>query len=715
MPQKKKTTPKEGSAETQTDHSASSEIPNISPPRGFSPKDDKKLQDLTSGIQESTHQFPSEAIKEVLNVLMVVERQFDKLRDEQQKQEAVYDELIQKIQVIEKAESKLSNDRKKLAADRKKVAETDKIALEMIEESRQTLLQKQKQFQSERQSSVKELAKLRSEIEQESKSLHAERNNLIQKTEKAENKAHEHSHIIEELNADRTKLAARVEQLQDEAQQATHRAKKASRETQELELQTVSQREDVQSRIDELQGDRNLLNARVEEIEQERNNLLRLRDEAEARNQELELRLGEMTDQGELLQNRLDEIQNEGNGNETHADSLHDRIAQLEEDLADRDRVIASLQEQGKSVSGKEMTAQSAAEESEIQTLRNRVAELENELAAARKASSGPMNDPNESPPADLEQIKENLKEAAIHLHRRQERLHRARRLARESRQTSTQVKPQALPAQTHEEEADLKRWVQNQRQRLAHDRTRLKDMESRMIKIWAPRNAALIVSALGLLLTILVVASWLTTSYVFPAHISASVTLKPKTSSLDPLTEEQTASWQLWHAELVQDDGFKKTLLKRMRDRQMPVETIDLDEFLEENLSLDTGMPGELTMTLSGTKKLEITDLLDVITSTVLTESSRQLKKRTDGAIATASNERKESGISRYAVINPTAIQDHRKFWMAPIFLLYGVLAFGVFKFALNQMTQVKRVINEEVIDTDESEIFNDDVLTSD
>lgn len=663
MPQKKKTTPKEGSAETQTDHSASSEIPNISPPRGFSPKDDKKLQDLTSGIQESTHQFPSEAIKEVLNVLMVVERQFDKLRDEQQKQEAVYDELIQKIQVIEKAESKLSNDRKKLAADRKKVAETDKIALEMIEESRQTLLQKQKQFQSERQSSVKELAKLRSEIEQESKSLNAERNSLIRKKEKAENKAHE----------------------------------------------------DVQSRIDELQGDRNLLNARVEEIEQERDNLLRLRDEAEARNQELELRLGEMTDQGELLQNRLDEIQNEGNGNETHADSLHDRIAQLEVDLADRDRVIASLQEQGKSVSGKEMTAQSAAEESEIQTLRNRVAELENELAAARKASSGPMNDPNESPPADLEQIKENLKEAAIHLHRRQERLHRARRLARESRQTSTQVKPQALPAQTREEEADLKRWVQNQRQRLAHDRTRLKDMESRMIKIWAPRNAALIVSALGLLLTILVVASWLTTSYVFPAHISASVTLKPKTSSLDPLTEEQTASWQLWHAELVQDDGFKKTLLKRMRDRQMPVETIDLDEFLEENLSLDTGMPGELTMTLSGTKKLEITDLLDVITSTVLTESSRQLKKRTDGAIATASNERKESGISRYAVINPTAIQDHRKFWMAPIFLLYGVLAFGVFKFALNQMTQVKRVINEEVIDTDECEIFNDDVLTSD
>ena len=132
MPQKKKTTPKEGSAETQTDHSASSEIPNISPPRGFSPKDDKKLQDLTSGIQESTHQFPSEAIKEVLNVLMVVERQFDKLRDEQQKQEAVYDELIQKIQVIEKAESKLSNDRKKLDAERKKVAETDKIALALF-------------------------------------------------------------------------------------------------------------------------------------------------------------------------------------------------------------------------------------------------------------------------------------------------------------------------------------------------------------------------------------------------------------------------------------------------------------------------------------------------------------------------------------------------------------------------------------------------------
>ena len=546
---RKKTTPKEGSAKTQSGYSAGSKTPKISPPRGFTPKDDKKIQEATSSIHESTHEFPSEAIKEVLNMLKVVERQFDKRRDEQQKQEAVYDELIQKIQAIEKTESKLKDDRQKLATDRKITAKTDKIALEMIEERQQALQQKQKDFRSERQSSVRKLEKQRSELEQESKSLHAERNGLIRNAEKAEQKADKHAKKIKELNADRRELAARIEQLQDEALQAKH---------------------------------------------------------------------------------------------------------QLEADLADRDRVIASLQEQGKSVSGKEMTAQSAAEESEIQTLRNRVAELENEIAAARKASSGPMNDPNESPPADLEQIKENLKEAAIHLHRRQERLHRARRLARESRQTSTQVKPQALPAQTREEEADLKRWVQNQRQRLAHDRTRLKDMESRMIKIWAPRNAALIVSALGLLLTILVVASWLTTSYVFPAHISASVTLKPKTSSLDPLTEEQTAGWQRWHAELVQDDGFKKTLLKRMRDRQMPVETIDLDEFLEESLSLDTGIPGELTMTLSGTRKQEITDLLDVITSTVLNESSRQIKKRTDGAFATASNERKASGISRYAVINP-------------------------------------------------------------
>lgn len=605
---RKKTTPKEGSAKTQSGHSASSKTPKISPPCGFTPKDDKKIQEATSSIHESTHEFPSEAIKEVLNVLKVVERQFDKLRDEQQKQEAVYDELIQKIQALEKAESKLKDDRQKLAADRKITAKTDKIALEMIEERQQALQQKQKQFQSERQSSVRKLEKQRSELEQESKSLHAERNGLIRNAEKAEQKADKHAQKIKELNADRRELAARIEQLQDEAQQAKH---------------------------------------------------------------------------------------------------------QLEADLADRDRVIASLQEQAKSVSEKEMTAQPAAEESEIQPLRDRVAELENELAAAREASSGSMNEPDESPSADLEQIKANLKEAAVHLHRRQERLHRARRLVRESRQTTAQVKPQASPAQMREEEAELKRWVQNQRQRLAHEQTRLKDMESRMIRMWAPRNASLIVSALGLLMTMLFAASWLTTSYVFPAHISASVTLKPKTRNLDPLTDEQTAGWQHWHAELVQDDEFKKTLLKRMRDRQMPVETIDLNEFLEESLSLDTGMPGELTMTLSGTRKREITDLLDVITSTVLIESSRQLKKRTDGAFATASNERKDSGISRYAVINPTAIRDHRKFWMAPIFLLYGVLAFGVFKFARNQMTLVKRVINEEVIDPNDSDIFNDNVRT--
>lgn len=605
MQDKKKTTPKQGSAKTQSGDSTVSKIPKISPPRGFTSKDDKKIQEATSSIHESTHQFPSEAIKEVLNVLKVVERQFDKLRDEQKKQEGVYDELIQKIQVIEKAESKLNGERQKLDSDRKKTAETDKIALEMIEEHQQILLQNEKQFQSEHQSSVRELEKQRSELEQESKSLHAERDSLIQDKEKVKNKAHEQSQIIEEL-------------------------------------------------------------------------------------------------------------QNKGGKNETQTASLHDRISQLEADLTERESVIATLSEQAKSASEQEMTAQQAVLVSELPSLRDRVVELESELAAALEASVGPMNEPNDTPGANFEKIKANLQEVAIHLHRRQERLHRARRLVRESRQTPTQVNPQATPAQTREEEADLKRWVQNQRQRLAHEQTRLKDMESRMIRMWAPRNAALVVSALGLLLAILVVASWLTTSYVFPARNSASVTLKPKTRTLDPLTEEQTAGWQLWHAELVQDEEFKKTLLKRMRDRQMSVvETIDLDKYLEERLSLDTGMPGELTMTLSGTRKQEITDLLDVITSTVLIESNRQIKKRTDGAFATASNERKASGISRYAVINPTAIQDHRKFWMAPIFLLYGILAFGVFRFVLKQMTQVKRVINEEVIDENDSDIFNDNVQT--
>ena len=105
MPHKKKTSPKKGTAKTQTDPGASSETQKISPPRGFTPQDDEKLQELTSGIQASTHQNPSLAIKEVLNVLKVVEQQFDKLRDEQQKQEATYDELIQKIHVVEKAES----------------------------------------------------------------------------------------------------------------------------------------------------------------------------------------------------------------------------------------------------------------------------------------------------------------------------------------------------------------------------------------------------------------------------------------------------------------------------------------------------------------------------------------------------------------------------------------------------------------------------------
>lgn len=720
MPHKKNTTPKTDSAKTNTRSASIPKSPKISPPRGFSPKEEKKLSDLTTSIHKSANQFPSQAIKEVLKVLTVVELQFNKLRDEQQKQDAVYDELIRKIQAIEKVESKLTEDRTRLTTDRKKAAQTNKKALERIENRQLTLEQKQEKFRSERQASTREFTKLRNAVEQESKSLHEEHETLVQNAVNAEQKADKHSQKIKELNSDRKELASQIEQLQEEALQAQRQAREVTPESQEHALQIELKQEDIQSRLDELQGDRNLLNARVEEIEQERSELIRQRDEAEVRNQELELRLAELADQIESLQKRLEELKDQDGKSETQADSLHDRIAQLDADLVDRDRIIDSLQEQVESASRQEdMVKMEPAEKSEIQPLRERVAELESELADAKVTSTASMSGSDESAAAKLDQIKANLQEAAIHLHRRQERLQRMRQLLQESKQASPQAKSQAAPvkappAKTRQEEADLKRWVQNQRQRLALDQTRLKEMESRMIKRWAPRNASLIASTLGLLLCIIVAASWLTTSIIFPAHISASVTLKPQTSSLNPLTEEQTTGWQLWHAELVGNDEFKKTLLKRMQDRQMPVEDIDLDQCLDDNFSLDTGMPSELTMTLSGTNKREVTDLLDVITSTVLIESNRQLKKRSDGAYATASNERKESGISRYAVLNPVAISDHRMLWMTPIFLLYGLLAFGVFKFALSQLNQVKRVINEKVSDTDESDIFNDSTRTS-
>ena len=129
-----------------------------------------------------------------------------------------------------------------------------------------------------------------------------------------------------------------------------------------------------------------------------------------------------------------------------------------------------------------------------------------------------------------------------------------------------------------------------------------------------------------------------------------------------------------------------------------MPVEDIDLDERLSGSLALDRGHPRELTLTLNGTDRQETTDMLDVLVSTMLIESSQQVGKRTDGAWAVASNERKDGGILRYAVINSTVVSDNRLYWWFPMFIVLGIATTALMWLAYQQFLQARQVIDEEV-----------------
>jgi hypothetical protein len=85
------------------------------------------------------------------------------------------------------------------------------------------------------------------------------------------------------------------------------------------------------------------------------------------------------------------------------------------------------------------------------------------------------------------------------------------------------------------------------------------------------------------------------------------------------------------------------------------------LDQRLADDLTIDTTEPETLTLTLAGTSAKEATAFLDVLATTIATESTRQMRNRGGDAWAVVDGERTENGQVRYATVNRVPIRDER------------------------------------------------------
>jgi len=402
--------------------------------------------------------------------------------------------------------------------------------------------------------------------------------------------------------------------------------------------------------------------------------------------------------------------------------------------------------------------AAAPAEGSQIDAapLHARIAELEAELAQAR-ANPTPGPGGNEGPasvsvgataaaphhedevllavPEEIQRMKLHLREIAQHLQARQRRLHGLRKaLRKKPRPAAAPVAAPAARGPSAAESADEakrrkqmteaimaerqqlaeeKRHLANERHRLADLQTTLAVTESQMRRKWAPRSAIVVTASFAVLLTFLAAASWFTVDRFFPARVSASVTLTPQTRDFKPLSDDARANWRTWHTELIADSSFRETLLKRMRDRQMPVETMDLAAIFGQRLTVDEGEADELRITMSGTNRHEVADVLDVLTSTLIAESARQVTKRSDNAWAAATKETAEGGVTRYASFNPNPIQDSRLLMVGPFMVAYVLLALSLYVAVLNAAKRMKRIVGDEQITVEADALAEADIMS--
>ncbi len=320
--------------------------------------------------------------------------------------------------------------------------------------------------------------------------------------------------------------------------------------------------------------------------------------------------------------------------------------------------------------------------EDEIAALQARIHELEAQLAAA---ATQPAHGGQAAAAADLKQKAARVRQVAEHLRRRKERLARVKALVEERANSATSADSRDNAPErkaTHEEierQMQLAARIQRDREVLNEAARCLAASEKAMIRRWARPRAIVTLGCAMIVLTFAAGASWFLANTFYPATRTASLRVIPETRPGTAFTDQQAAAWQDWHAGLPEDANFVRTLAARFEERQI-AELADpdlLDDLLETSLTVDVSTPKEIVFTMSGNDEDRLMQVLDTMGATIVTESRRQVGRRSDGAEATIAGERHEHGQIVYATMNPTPIEDERL--VRALYIFLGILG-GLF-----------------------------------
>ncbi|TVQ52877.1 MAG: hypothetical protein EA377_09260, partial [Phycisphaerales bacterium] len=650
-------------------------------PRDFAPASDENSPENASAPGEQTADVststPSarEQGDQVLDIIAGVENQLARLKNARQSQEAEVKALSERYEAIASAEQELESARKTIEEEQNRLAEerqkleaaqnaldTDRAAWNEQHDQQEATLRQQREDLNKRETALNEqreqlvsremeLEAQRSALDNERAAFAEERQELTKRVEQAESNVGE---LMPQLEQARTELEERESKLAQEREQSQSLQRELDSlrsehgESTERITSLEKDLEDRQQKLNSLESEceslRTKLADRQQHLELAGQKLTELSQALEEQNEQLEQGAAAMAlaeqQQREIreLKSRLESIPTAAAPSQTdevqvdreaHEAAIRERDAQIEALQGELDAAREAIQH------ADEPGEVGRTSDENVELLREQIEVLQQELTEAREQAA--RADASETTPGDraetgvdadrLREQARRINEVAKHLKRRRERLKRVRQLLK-SRSKADRPAPSAVQSFDQEQHAAQIAQIDQQRQELETAKQALAASEVQLVRRWARARSATVVVWCALLILGNAAAAFVLTDRFFPAEQTASVTIEPRTRHASPMSPETVEQWQQWHAEQFSSDTFLRTLSRRMTERRLDdwTNTSTLRTYFDEHLTIDHDPSGRLTLTLAGTNQNELLTVLDVMTTTLIAESSRQM-----------------------------------------------------------------------------------------
>lgn len=409
----------------------------------------------------------------------------------------------------------------------------------------------------------------------------------------------------------------------------------------------------------------------------------------------------------ERLTEQLTAVQGNEPGENDAVKDRDERISVLEAELAEMrgenspkatgmGRVVGGLMG---AIKGRKAPAGGAGEDGEgADELERRLAQLESERDLLQQTVQQAMREAEDAKQRLRERLDSGDPDDEGRASMVEGLQHEVERLNRELTETKSQEKGSKVDRT--QKQITQAQTLRDKAAQVSQARDSLARTEKLLIKKWA-RQRAVIIQAYVLGIAVVCAAASLGAAHLFfPPRIAAVVDLRAKTQDGQRLTSEQAEAWARWHADVLTQASFHRTLAKRLAvDRQLDAyeNPAVLAERLAADLTVDRTVPEMLTLTLAGTDRKEAIALLDMVGTALERESSTQAGMRQDRAVAALVGEGYyEKGRRYFASEGDMLISDRRNVAAAVIFvLMLGGSVLGIVR--LNRWLLKTKLVMDE------------------